>query len=87
MTAEQVNQFLVEYKALCEKHLLGVSSCGCCNGIFLHPVSSDDLKRSIEGELIVNVHGDQVDQAFKNKLRSPYGRPSTGVWDQVEKGG
>lgn len=43
-----VDGFLSEYKQLCEKYLLEVDSCGCCNSPFLTEL---DDTTSLDGSI------------------------------------
>jgi hypothetical protein len=41
MTREQLDTFLADYKAICVKHKLYISSCGCCDSPWVSSTYQD----------------------------------------------
>lgn len=58
-------KFLKEYKAICSKYGLVITSCSCCDGTSLSEIDSKDVKDEIKHLTNKVIHGEYNDQVQK----------------------
>jgi hypothetical protein len=49
LTPNQILDFLVDYRDLCEKHQVRISGCGCCGSPWIEELPSPIISASIQG--------------------------------------